>query len=178
MNQTKICSKCNEEKELTKFHKQLKGRLGRKSQCITCRKLARTEHYRKNRARLQEERKAYRAVHRIKLNKASQQWREKNLERARESSRQWKKKQKGHTNSINAKRRAAKIQRTPAWADMGLIREVYIFAKEKEEIMGISMHVDHRVPLRGELVSGLHVHENLQVIPASANYSKNNAYTI
>lgn len=39
-----------------------------------------------------------------------------------------------------------------------------------------SWHVDHVIPLQGEMVSGLHVATNLQVIPWIANVSKANKY--
>ena len=38
--------------------------------------------------------------------------------------------------------------------------------------------VDHIIPLRGELASGLHVESNLQVITADENRKKNNNYRI
>jgi hypothetical protein len=38
-------------------------------------------------------------------------------------------------------------------------------------------HVDHFYPLNGELVSGLHVPANLQIIEAQTNIDKGNTYS-
>ena len=62
-----------------------------------------------------------------------------------------------------------KIERTPPWADMEKIDEVY-------ETRAKGYHVDHIVPLKGELVSGLHVHYNLQHLTAEDNLNKGNRY--
>lgn len=40
------------------------------------------------------------------------------------------------------------------------------------------MSVDHEIPLRGRLVSGLHVLENLRVIPRSDNQKKSNLWRV
>ena len=47
-------------------------------------------------------------------------------------------------------------------------------ARQRTNITGFQWHVDHVIPLNGITVSGLHVWNNLQVIPASLNYSKRN----
>jgi hypothetical protein len=73
-------------------------------------------------------------------------------------------------------RRADKDQRTPVWANKDLIEVFYIKAKFMEWFTGDKYHVDHIIPLRGKLVSGLHVENNLQVIPAKENLSKNNKF--
>lgn len=69
-----------------------------------------------------------------------------------------------------AKRRAAIQHRTPPWADMRAIRDFYKNCPE-------GYHVDHIIPLNGENVSGLHVIENLQYLPAFDNMRKGNKWT-
>lgn len=73
-----------------------------------------------------------------------------------------------------AKRRSVKLQRTPPWADMDAIRAVYEQARKLTVETGRPHHVDHIIPLQGELVSGLHVHGNLRAIPWLDNIKKGN----
>ena len=70
-------------------------------------------------------------------------------------------------NAIEAKRRAAKLHQTPQWANLKAIEEFYKNCPK-------GYHVDHIVPLQGKNVSGLHVLENLQYLPASENIRKGN----
>lgn len=81
----------------------------------------------------------------------------------------WHKENPGKSCAKYAKRRAAKIQRTPAWADLKAINDFYANRPD-------GYHVDHIIPLKGKLVSGLHVLENLQYLPASENCSKGNKF--
>lgn len=81
--------------------------------------------------------------------------------------------------SKSAKYRAAKLQRTPKWLtdeDDWMFKEIYSLAKLREELTGAKWHVDHIIPLQGELVCGLHVPINLQVITATENLNKSNKY--
>lgn len=57
----------------------------------------------------------------------------------------------------------------PAWANREAIQRFYEARPE-------GFHVDHVIPLRGKLVSGLHVLENLQYLPGSENNKKSNSY--
>jgi hypothetical protein len=79
-------------------------------------------------------------------------------------------------NATSGKRRAAKLQRTPAWSDQALILAVYERARELTEATGTEHHVDHIYPLQGRLVSGLHVDTNLQILTGPDNCRKNNRY--
>ena len=64
----------------------------------------------------------------------------------------------------------------PAWADQILIEEAYHLAQLRTKATGFQWHVDHIVPLQSPIVCGLHVENNLQVIPAAMNLSKSNRY--
>ena len=103
-------------------------------------------------------------------------WREANPGRLNDLSREWRLKNKGKTNSLTAKRRAHKANATPSWANLFFIEEAYNLAKIRESITGICWHVDHIVPLNGRNVCGLHVENNLQVIPAIENMAKGNRF--
>jgi hypothetical protein len=78
-----------------------------------------------------------------------------------------------------AKRRAARLVRTPKWLtkqDFANIRKVYALAAELSKAYGFKWHVDHIAPLQGKNISGLHVVDNLQVIPANLNMAKSNRF--
>lgn len=77
-----------------------------------------------------------------------------------------------------ARRRVVKLQRTPTWADQKQILSVYRQAKQITDATGVQHHVDHIYPLQGKLVSGLHVENNLQVIPWLENIVKRNKFEV
>lgn len=77
-----------------------------------------------------------------------------------------------------AKRRTVKLQRAMAWADTDAIKAIYAEAHRRTRETGIPHHVDHEIPLQGRLVSGLHVHNNLQILTGSENSKKRNRFEI
>lgn len=66
------------------------------------------------------------------------------------------------------KRRAAIVRATPPWVDKKAIREIVNLAKSQ------GLTVDHIVPLQSNIVSGLHVPANLQIVPMKENHRKFN----
>jgi 5-methylcytosine-specific restriction endonuclease McrA len=54
--------------------------------------------------------------------------------------------------------------------------EAYDLARLRTISTGINWHVDHVVPLRSKIVSGLHSHTNLEVIPGVENLRKTNRF--
>ena len=112
---------------------------------------------------------AYYKENKESINKYQKQYYLDNKERLNEKSRQYKKDNKGRINNLNAKRRAAKLERTVGWSDDLVIQMIYEDCPE-------GYQVDHIIPLQGENVSGLHVAWNLQYLTAEENLSKGNKY--
>jgi histidyl-tRNA synthetase len=96
-----------------------------------------------------------------------------------ERNKQWKKQNPTKLLAMDAKRRAAMIQRMPSWlseTDITAIECKYSVCSMLNKYGVQKWHVDHIIPLRGKLVSGLHVPANLQVITEAANLAKSNIY--
>jgi hypothetical protein len=102
-------------------------------------------------------------------NERSKEYRKQNPEACRERSKKHYYDNKQDYIARNARRRAAELERTPKWANLEAIKEIYRNCPEGH-------HVDHIIPLQGEKVSGLHVENNLQYLPAGENLSKANKF--
>lgn len=98
-----------------------------------------------------------------------------------ERNKYYAKSNKGIINAKNAKRRAKKLKATPQWANLDIMKEIYIDCQEINIINklcgGIDIFVvDHIIPLQGKKVCGLHVHNNLAIITQHENNIKFNKF--
>jgi hypothetical protein len=105
---------------------------------------------------------------------ANKAYRASNRQRRRELGYAWRAKNKHLVNLWAATRRANRIKATPSWANRFFMEEAYHLAKIRTKATGLPWEVDHIVPLQSKLVCGLHVENNLQVIPKSMNRRKSN----
>jgi 5-methylcytosine-specific restriction endonuclease McrA len=185
-----------------KKHPELEGERRVSGACVRCAseatKLARElnpgrtkEHAKKrnlvvkNNQRLLEKKRQsnakYRAENKEKVNAAIKLWRAQNKPLLCEYVKRSKAKNPDVSRANVAKRRAARMSRTPAWLtedDLWMMKQAYELAELRTKIFGFAWHVDHIIPLQGENVSGLHTPNNLQVIPWAENISKGNLYQV
>lgn len=76
----------------------------------------------------------------------------------------------------SASKRGHVKRATPAWANKFVMDEAYRLAALRTKVTGYQWNVDHIVPLNGANVCGLHVHNNLCIIPAVENRKKYNKF--
>ena len=190
------------------FSLDKRNKLGLAAECKVCRSSYKSKYnlvnkekiaitslkYREaNREKINGRSRAYKRVNRDKIRIADREYRLANKEKEvarrkkykqdnkdliRAKDKVYREANKPAANTRNAKRRATKLQATPVWANYGYIKLFYEGAKIEEARTGRKVHVDHIVPLQGKLVCGLHCEDNLQLLFAEDNLSKNNKFEV
>jgi hypothetical protein len=111
------------------------------------------------------------ADNRSRSNEIKLNWRKNNITKAKEIERTYRKNNRNARNAGLVKYRCSKLQRTPSWANLNRITNIYKNCPKGKV-------VDHIVPLRGKNVSGLHVEYNLQYLTPEQNSRKCNKFSI
>lgn len=101
----------------------------------------------------------------------------KNKDKVSEQSAKWAKENAHRKRIATVKRRAQKKRATPVWSDPQAIDFVYYCQQVLAGVYGGKCHVDHIIPLAGQKVCGLHVHNNLQLLSPKDNLRKSNSFT-
>jgi hypothetical protein len=185
----KRCSMCGVEKEITLFYTNGGRRDGYSRLCKECQKLTNKKYraknyekqlewnrtsYRNNSEKVVERTNAYRRAHLDQAREYTKTHRKNNPEAVRAAERKQEILRPERFAAKTARRRSAKLNATPKWANHFFIGEAYDLAKRRTQATGFVWHVDHIVPLQSPIVCGLHVYNNLQVIPGVDNAKKSN----
>jgi len=116
--------------------------------------------------------------HREKRNQYTERWRLANPERLKTYQKEYRKRNYDRIRNYDSAHYQKARRQMPFWADKAAILEIYNERTARNLSKGgIEFHVDHIIPLTGkfqgrEVVSGLHVPNNLRVVGARFNMSK------
>ena len=113
-----------------------------------------------------------------KVRAADKKWAQANREKTRAKTKKWSQENPHKKAAGCARRRAAKLQRTPVWHETEKVNQLYEHCAFLSEITGEPHEVDHVIPLQGGNVSGFHVWDNLQILPKRIHKYKGNAFNI
>lgn len=125
--------------------------------------------------------KRWQAANKDKVKADAKAWAKANPDKVAAKKKRWIAKNPATYTELSVAGVARRAKRVPKWNtkdDRWMMREAYKLAKLRTEMFGFIWEVDHVIPLRGDIVSGLHVPTNLQVIPKSSNREKRNHYLI
>jgi len=157
----KTCKKCLDTLPISHFYKDSSVKSGYRSKCKKCVDNQHTNYVKNNRE---------------KVNLIATAWRNRNWEAVKKKAADYKKLNRARYTALQAERRARQLQATPSWANLKDIERVYIAASNVSKSTKIKHHVDHIIPLQGENICGLHIFNNLCIIPAKMNLQKGNTF--
>jgi hypothetical protein len=172
----KKCSICKNSKDLFSFHKDKSTTSGYKTACKECTNVKRKNRYNEN-----PYDKQYKALPEVKEKEKqyAKNYRNVNSEKVKKSIAEWSRNNKDKRLATVLKYKYSKQKATASW-DSELTEfvteEAANLCKIREQVTGFKWHIDHVIPLQGKNVCGLHVWNNLQLLPAKINQSKGNRY--
>jgi len=157
ITQTKICSKCKTEKELSFFSNAKTGKYGKRAYCKNCAKVLKTMWDNKNRD---------------KISTQCKDWKKNNKQRQEQHNIKYQCSIKGIINKKNMRQRRRSLTKQGDVTNIQLL-ELQQNAKVcywcKCLLKNVKVHIDHYVPLSK---GGLHTLSNLVVSCSKCNLSK------
>lgn len=148
---------CGQVKPVNEFHRCNRNTTGFQAYCKSCKKNHAQNRYLQKGEHI-------RAV--------NSSWSKNNLEHHNSLRKEWR---DVHGTAATRLSQLNATGHAPTWLsddDIVNMKQIYIKAKEQ------GLVVDHVIPLRGKLVSGLHVPSNLQLLKVGQNSYKGNRYEI
>ena len=173
MDKSKVCASCGALRPAAMFHRKKSAKDGLVHACKECTSERLAKYYAENRASIlaKAKERGPRVGAARSLNK------EKRAAYMREYNKSYRAENSHIRASRQSKYRSSKHAATPKWCDEQLVNSIFAFARFLSlATFGEKYHVDHIVPIRSNIVCGLHCPGNLRIITGIENSSKGNRW--
>ena len=128
-----------------------------------------------NKEAVAQKQKAYYEANKEHILTRNGNWAKQNRHVMNQRHKEYVQRNRGKWAAQTALYRAKRRKATPPWADLQKIKELYKHASAWNEIWPDDrVDVDHIIPVRSDLVCGLHTHQNLRIIRSYENKKKSN----
>jgi hypothetical protein len=164
----KVCNSCKETKFLLQFSLSPTCKDGHRNYCKICQESRKRIWRKGNLNHCNLKGKTWRSKNQEKSIEIAKKYRKANKEKIHLYQKNWKINNKTKTNISTALRRKRIQQAIPNWANLEDIKNIYLEANYAQ------LQVDRIFPLKGKIVCGLHVWENLQLLSPLENTKKGN----
>ena len=173
---SKVCTKCREDKPLGLFSRDRGTKDGHCYHCKSCAAERVKAWFKANPERRAQHRKKWRDANLELAKVIEKRSYEENRDARLEYKRSYAAANRPRYTHYTQKRKVAQGRAAPSWADQEAIVKIYPQCAEITDQTGVEHHVDHIIPLQGRLVCGLHVENNLQILPGDTNRRKANKH--
>ena len=112
----KVCTKCNEEKNLTEFGKKKTGKDGLASACKECRNASMKKHYQENAEKIKAQRKKHYQENAEKEKAYSKKWQKENPEKAKARNKKWRQENAEELKANSRKYRQDNLEKVKAYS--------------------------------------------------------------
>lgn len=141
-------------------------------------------YYKKNKLRISDRNRSYYENNKDAIAEYGASYREINRDKVRERVRKRYAENSCELRAISSRIRAMRSKRFVYWGEEHSEKTKHVekacheAAVHLEKETGVQHSMDHMIPLMGRLVCGLHVWNNLQVLPADVNRRKQNKFIL
>lgn len=182
-NHVALCKKCAKAYNAQKYENNREKILARNARYIEKNQEKWKEYYRQYGIDNAEARKEYRKKYyqdpavKARHKNTCKAWNESHIDETKLYHQQHYRENTAYYIAKDLKRSKAERVATPAWCNLTKCQEFYAEARRLTKETGIAHEVDHIDPIQGELVCGMHVHNNLQILTFKENNLKRHKFT-
>jgi hypothetical protein len=176
---TKTCHRCKLTKNRSDFHPRKDRKDGCRPECKACSREQGLIRYNREKDKINQQCRDYYKEHQEQRIEAAQNYYQVHKEEKATYNKQYKDQNLAKYAFLQNKKNAKKRKATPPWLTKEQFNEIEQFYEDcsyLKALTKVKFEVDHIIPIQNDLVCGLNVPWNLQILTKFENNTKRNKF--